>query len=110
MDERRGLRAGYLAAASGFVSIIMALALLGMAIRNQVIAPPWLHVQLGQWHLVAFTTPVPSEARIVHCQSSAPPCPSGRLYKQYSVWVVDARQLPQHPDSAFWRLVDIDLK
>jgi len=110
MDEWQRFRAGYLAVAIGCASIIMAFALAGMAVRNRLIAPPWLHVQLGDLHLVAITTPVLSEAAAMQCQSHPSPCVPTRMRDQYSLWMVDARQLPSHPEAAFWHVLAVQLE
>jgi hypothetical protein len=103
-------RQAYLGATIGVLSVLMACALSALAIRQRAIAPPQLHVNIGGLHLVALTAPKLDEPPPVQCQSYPSSCTPPRTYDLYTVWFIDARQVPINPSTAVQQLIAMPLK
>ena len=101
---------GYLAAAFGILSVLLACELTSLAIEHRLITPPRLHVHLGELHLVALTVPDIAKPPFAPCRSYTSSCAPHRTYNLYTIWLVDARHLPLDPNTAFQRLLAVPLK
>jgi hypothetical protein len=88
----------------------MACELTNLAIQYRFIAPPRLHVHLGELHLVALTVPELAKPSLASCRTYPSSCTPYRTYDLYTIWLVDSRQKPVDPNAAFQRLVALPLK
>jgi hypothetical protein len=110
MNVQSRRRQGYLVAVIGVLIVLMLCGLPALAIRQRIIPPPQLHIHMGELHVVALITPKMGEPPPVQCQYYPSSCAPPRTYDLYTVWFIDARQVPINPRTAIQKLIAMPLK
>jgi hypothetical protein len=103
-------RQAYLAATIGVLTVLMACGLSTLAIRQRVVPPPQLHINIGGLHLVALTSRVIGQPPPVQCRFYPSSCAPPRSYDLYAIWLIDARQVPINPSAALQQILAMPLK
>jgi hypothetical protein len=109
LDKRRRPWLGYLAAALGCLSVLVAASLIGATLREQDLRPPNMYVHLGNLHVVAFTAHPVSWPSTSACAITVQRCGAARRAPVYAIWLVDGKHAPANPQRAFTHLLSVPL-